>query len=164
MAVSSRAASTSFQKKSAASKANADRPPSRASASVFSRRGSYYSEIIPKRSPEIKATAKFSLAETMILSQSDGENSLLDLFKNLDLSEKELMSAFYHLSNGNLIDIQGYNVYQIDCPECKTASYYLIPSQLLQTSPCGYVRLQARSPLCRHEFSALIEKNGKVIK
>jgi len=129
---------------------------------VFSRKEAYLKEIHPRLGKKIKEGAKFSLTTSVLLNYSDGENSILDLFDRTDIEEDIFYTEFYKLYKGGWIKIPAYELFQIQCPTCKTPHYQFVPTAFLKTSPTGKIRFQMMSEVCEHTFYVTIDKKQKV--
>lgn len=129
---------------------------------VLSRESLYFSEIFPKLSKKIKGSAKFSLNTSVILNYSDGVTSVLDLYDRLEISKDEFLTVFYKLNKSGWIKVPDYELFQVDCPTCKSFYHKFIPMELLKSSPKGFVRFQFASSLCDHTCYVIIDKKGKI--
>jgi hypothetical protein len=129
---------------------------------IFSRDQAYFSNIYPKITKKLKEGAKFSLVISIILNYSDGQNSFQEIFDKLAVSLDECTKEFYRLYKANKIKLPDYELYQLNCPNCKAEAYKVIPAELLKASPNNYTRFQVSPATCDHTFYVILDKKGKI--
>jgi len=128
---------------------------------IFSRKEIFYNSIHPKLEKKIKETDKFNLIVSIILNYSNGQNTLLDLLEKADVKENEFYTEFTKILKAKWIKVQGFELYQVNCPVCKILSYRFVPIEFLEKSPHGYIRFQQKG-FCEHTYYVLIDKKQKI--
>ncbi|MHA1649514.1 MAG: hypothetical protein ACTSYB_04895 [Candidatus Helarchaeota archaeon] len=129
---------------------------------IFSRNMVFYSEIYPQITKKIKESSKFSLIISVILNYSNGNNSFLDIFDKLDIDQDRYLQELFKLYKANKIKFPGYELIQVNCPECKSEAHKFIPQELLKASPCEYIRFQIAPKTCEHTYYVILDKKGKI--
>ncbi len=129
---------------------------------IFSWGRAYYREIFPRITKKLKGSEKFSLTTSVILNYSDGENSLLDIFDKLNISQQEALREAYKLLKANKLKFPEHELYIINCPICKNETFKLVPTDFIKKSPQDYIRFQASTAACDHASYVVVDKKGKM--
>ena len=73
----------------------------------------------------------------MIINKCDGNSSLYNIIKSVGVAAKEVIEAMDKFLQKKLIEIKGFQLYNISCPDCKNSAYIFIPNFMMEKSKKG---------------------------
>jgi predicted Zn-ribbon and HTH transcriptional regulator len=128
---------------------------------ILSKKESTYSQIRLDHGKKFSGKEKFTFEEAGILRYSEGDHTLLDLFKANTDTEIQLFEMLLKLNTKKIIKFKGHELLKIKCPECKNSGYQFIPNYLLDKNK-ERIRVQLAPEGCDHTFVAFIDKKLRV--
>ncbi len=128
---------------------------------IVSRKEEYYHKIKPILRRSLKKKDKFNLIESTILNKCDGNTTLFNIIRAVDVSGFQVIDTLYKFFEKKLIEFEDYELFNISCPECKNSVKYFIPKFMLEKSEKG-IRVQLFPEGCDHTFIVFIDKKLKI--
>ncbi|MFX0136060.1 MAG: hypothetical protein ACFFDN_20635, partial [Candidatus Hodarchaeota archaeon] len=128
---------------------------------IVTRKDKHYNKIRPILRRSLKKKDKFNLVESTILNRCDGNNTLQNIIRDVDINDSDVIKSLHKFAEKKLIGFEDYELFHISCPECKNSVDYLIPKFMIEKSQNG-IRVQLFPEGCNHTFIAFIDKKLKI--